>query len=77
MSARQTTDRHEAGSSVLRSNRGCRDALAHDEPHRMVKHRRSELTAVENELELDEFHVNELGVDEFVSQPHPNVLHLH
>lgn len=33
-------------------------------------------TTVEDELQLDELHVNQLRVDRLVGNAHPNVLHL-
>ena len=35
------------------------------------------LTAVKDELELYELHIDKLGIDDFVREPHANVLNLH
>ena len=35
------------------------------------------LTAVKDELELYQLHINELNVDDLVRQPHADVLNLH
>ena len=57
-------------------NRDCRGVLEKNFKQRRMGCTADRLTPREDELEFDELHVREIGVDWLVKDSHPHVLHL-
>ena len=66
----------EVGNWRRCHSHGCRGVLAKNLKRCHLKCTTDGLTSREDKLELDQFHVREIGVDWLVEDPHPYVLHL-
>jgi len=66
----------EVGSWQRFRNRGCRGVLEKNLKQRCMECAADGLTPREDELEFDELHVCEIGVDWLVEDSHSHVLHL-